>query len=102
MKQIAFLLVALATVGGIVAFTASASGHADGEAAPVFGVKIPAGYRDWRVISVAHEAGNLNDFRAILGNDVAIRGLSGRKFSIPGRHNYCAACLELHPIRGKQ
>ena len=83
MKQIAFLLVALATVGGIVAFTASASGHADGEAAPVFGVKIPAGYRDWRVISVAHEAGNLNDFRAILGNDVAIRAYREESFPFP-------------------
>jgi hypothetical protein len=38
-----------------------------------FGVKIPPGYRDWRLISVAHEEGNLNDLRAILGNDVAIK-----------------------------
>jgi hypothetical protein len=43
------------------------------KAAPIFGVKIPAGYRDWRLISVAHEEGNLNDLRAILGNDVAIK-----------------------------
>jgi hypothetical protein len=67
------LLVAVATVAGVVAFTAPASGHADGEAAPIFGVKIPPGYRDWRLISVAHEEGNLNDLRAILGNDVAIK-----------------------------
>ena len=36
-------------------------------------IEIPAGYRDWRLISVAHEAGNLNDIRAVLGNDIAIR-----------------------------
>jgi hypothetical protein len=36
-------------------------------------VKIPAGYRDWRLISVAHEEGNLNDLRAIPGNDTAIK-----------------------------
>jgi hypothetical protein len=48
--------------------------HSDEGAAPIFGVKIPLpGYRDWRLISVAHEKGNLNDLRVILGNDVAIR-----------------------------
>ena len=38
---------------------------ADDEAAPIFGIKIPSGYRDWRLISVAHEEGNLNDLRAV-------------------------------------
>jgi hypothetical protein len=59
-------------VAGVVAYLAPASGQADGEAAPIFGVKIPSGYRDWKLISVAHEEGALNDLRAILGNDVAI------------------------------
>jgi cytochrome P460 len=36
-------------------------------------VRIPPGYRDWRLISVAHEASNLNDLRAILGNDRAVK-----------------------------
>jgi len=52
---------------------AHASGHADGEASPIFRIKIPPGYRDWRLISVAHEGGDLNDIRAILGNNTAIR-----------------------------
>src|ERR1035438_7846509 len=73
MKRIAFLLVAVATVAGVVAFTARASGRADEDAVPIFGIKIPPGYRDWKLISVAHEAGNLNDLRAVLGNDVAIK-----------------------------
>ncbi len=42
-------------------------------AAPVFGIKIPPKYRDWQLISVAHEEGSLNDIRAILGNDVALK-----------------------------
>jgi hypothetical protein len=46
--------------------------HADEATAPVVDFKIPEGYRDWRLISVAHEAGNLNDLRAVLGNDIAI------------------------------
>ena len=43
------------------------------ESSPLFVTEIPPGYRDWRLISVAHEEGKLNDIRAILGNDVAIR-----------------------------
>ncbi|HXC96512.1 MAG TPA: cytochrome P460 family protein [Edaphobacter sp.] len=83
MKLIAFILIATSTVAGIAVFTVHASGHADGEAAPIFGVRIPPGYRDWRLISVAHEAGSLNDFRAILGNDVAIKASRDRKLSFP-------------------
>src|SRR5271167_2804418 len=67
----------------MVASTAPASGQADGEAAPIYGVKIPAGYRDWRLISVAHEAGNLNDFRAVLGNDVAVAAYRDGKLLFP-------------------
>jgi hypothetical protein len=73
MRGIAYLLFAVVAMSGVVVYMAHASGHSDGEAAPIFGVKIPPGYRDWKLISVAHEEGNLNDLRAILGNDVAIK-----------------------------
>jgi Cytochrome P460 len=83
MRGIALLLVAVAAVAGVVAISAPASGHADEEAAPVFGIKIPPGYRDWKLISVAHEEGNLNDLRAILGNDVAIDAYREGKLPFP-------------------
>jgi len=83
MKRIGFLLLAVATLAGIGAYMAHASGQADGEAAPIFGVKIPPGYRDWKLISVAHEEGNLNDLRAILGNDVAIKAYREGKLPFP-------------------
>lgn len=57
----------------VVAGTSLSAGPADDEASPVFGVRIPVGYRDWAVISVAHEAGTLNDLRAVLGNAVAVK-----------------------------
>jgi Cytochrome P460 len=82
-KRIAFFLVAVAALAGVVAYMAPASGQADGEAAPIFGVKIPPGYRDWRLISVAHEEGDLNDLRAILGNDVAIKAYREGKLPFP-------------------
>jgi hypothetical protein len=43
-----------------IASMALAAGSPDDEAAPIYGIKIPPGYRDWRLISVAHEAGNLS------------------------------------------
>src|ERR1700728_1732732 len=73
MRQITFWLLAIASAASVLASTAPASGRADQDAVPIFGITIPAGYRDWRLISVAHEGGNLNDIRAILGNDVAIK-----------------------------
>ena len=73
MKRITLLLVAVTTLAGGVAFTATASRHPDQEAAPIFVTRIPTGYRDWRLISVAREEGSLNDIRAILGNDLAIK-----------------------------
>jgi hypothetical protein len=72
MKRIAFWLAAVA-VAGIVALTVPASGHSDEQADPLYGIKIPPGYRDWKLISVAHEAGDLNDLRAVLGNDIAFK-----------------------------
>ena len=83
MKRIVFLLVALLAVLGVVAFGSRASGRDDGGAAPIFGIKIFPGYRDWRLISVAHEEGSLNDIRAILGNDVAIRAYRENKLPFP-------------------
>jgi hypothetical protein len=83
MKRIVLLLIAVAAVAGIVALTAHASGSTDEKAAPIFGIKIPPGYRDWRLISIAHEAGNLNDFRAILGNDIAIKAYREGKQPFP-------------------
>jgi hypothetical protein len=82
MRRIYFVPVAAMALTGLVAFLPAASVHADGEAAPIFGIKIHTGYRDWKLISVAHEAGNLNDIRAILGNDIAIKAYreGGRPF----------------------
>jgi len=83
MRRIALVLVAAATLAGGVASMAPASGRADEGAVPIFGIKIFPGYRDWRLISVAHEEGNLNDLRAILGNDVAIKAYREGKLPFP-------------------
>lgn len=82
MKRITFLLLATATVAGFVVSMA-ASGQTDETGAPVFVTKIPPGYRDWAVISVAHEAGNINSLGAKLGNDVAIKAYREKRLPFP-------------------
>ena len=84
MKRITLLLMIASTLAGVVVFTATNSRNAKAqEVAPVFVTKIPAGYRDWRFISVAHEAGDLNDIRTILGNDPAIKAYREGKLPFP-------------------
>jgi hypothetical protein len=80
MKRIAFLPIGLAALLGAVVFTAPAS---DENAAPSFVRNIPSGYRDWRLISVAHEEGNLHSLGAILGNDIAIKTYREGKIWFP-------------------
>ncbi|MGC2172104.1 MAG: cytochrome P460 family protein [Candidatus Sulfotelmatobacter sp.] len=83
MRGIAYPLLVVVALAGMLVYIAHASGQADEEAAPTFGIKIPPGYRDWKLISVAHEEGNLNDLRALLGNDVAIKAYRQGKLPFP-------------------
>ena len=48
-----------------------------------FGIKIPADYRDWRLISVNHLAGGVKQVRAQLGNDIAIKAFRDAKLPFP-------------------
>ncbi|WP_025659690.1 cytochrome P460 family protein [Rhizobium sp. IBUN] len=63
----------LASAIALLGISAAAASGLTGDASPIFGVKIPEGYREWRLITVAHEAGKNNDIRAVLGNDIAIK-----------------------------
>lgn len=84
MKRIVLILIAVPALSGVAAaYLNPTFRQADGGAAPIFGIKIPSEYRDWRLISVAHEEGNLNDFRAILGNDIAIKAYRKGRLPFP-------------------
>jgi hypothetical protein len=52
-------------------------------AAPIYVTTIPQGYRDWKLISVAHEEGTLHSIGAVLGNDAAIRAYREGKLPFP-------------------
>ena len=83
MKWITIVMLAIVIALTILAAVPFAVKGAEDESSPVFGIKIPTGYRDWRLISVAHEEGKLNDLRAILGNDVAIKASRKGNFPFP-------------------
>ncbi len=96
MKRVTFLLVAVAAVSGLIALIALAPGHADGQAASAFVTEMPQGYRDWKWISSAHEAGNLNSLGALLGNDVAFNAFRDGKLPFP--NGTILAALHYHYV----
>ena len=73
------LMVAAAMTAGAGDSTTVVADHDD---APIL-EQLPEGYRDWRLISVAHEEGNLNDIRAVLGNDLAIAAYRSGRLPYP-------------------
>jgi Cytochrome P460 len=75
--------VALIAFAGALAFIASASGQTDGDAAPIYGVTLPSGYRDWPLISIATVGAPVSDMRAKLGNDVAMKALRSDTLPFP-------------------
>ena len=84
MKRTTFLLFIAATLAGFAGSTATTSHNAAAqESGPIFVKEIPVGYRDWKVVSVAHEAGDLNDIRVVLGNDIAIKAYRDGKLPFP-------------------
>jgi hypothetical protein len=83
MKRIGSCLLGVAVAGSAAALMASTSARSATDTPPIFITKIPAGYRDWRLISVAHEEANLNSFAAVLGNDVAIKAYRDGQLPFP-------------------
>jgi hypothetical protein len=62
--------------GGTVASSTNAS--------PIYGVTIPDGYRDWKVISIGRlKTEKINQLRAQLGNDTAIKAFKEGKIPFP-------------------
>ena len=73
-----------------IATTASRAGNPPGAstpessaASPIFGVTIPDGYRQWQLIAPALEGAPLNELRAVLGNDTAIKAYRDNRLPYP-------------------
>jgi hypothetical protein len=76
MKWIICLLVTSAIATGVIAKSIPVAENAD-EAAPIYGVKIPVGYREWKMIAVKqlHTPDKGDQLRAQLGNDIAVKAI---------------------------
>jgi hypothetical protein len=91
MRRIVLALVGVGALAGALATMAPLSGQSDGEAAPIYGIKLPEGYRDWRLISVKQltgkqltgAGGELKQLRAELGNDLAIKAFRDGTLPFP-------------------
>jgi len=90
----AFFLLAATSLASVAAWMAPSSFGQENKgkvsaAKQVIVTTIPRGYRDWKFVSAAHEAGELNDIRVVIGNDKAIDAYrAGKPFpegSIIGR-----------------
>ncbi|AZF26893.1 cytochrome P460 family protein [Pseudomonas sp. R2-60-08W] len=66
------------TVAGVAAGDSAGS-----DASPIYGVKIPEGYRQWPLIAPAQEAAPLNELRAVVGNNLAIKAYQDSALPFP-------------------
>ena len=76
MRPTLIALVCIGMLTGVLVGTVPVSGQADREAAPIYHITIPAGYRDWHLISVKRltgAGGKVRQLRAELANDIATR-----------------------------
>lgn len=76
------------SLSGAAAVALSLSGLAEAEsvsseASPIYGVTLPDGYRQWPLIAPAQEAAPLNELRAVLGNEVAIKAYADKTLPFP-------------------
>jgi hypothetical protein len=86
MKRLLLPLLALAVIATVCTtlppFTAGRAD--DGEASPIYGIKIPAGFRDWNVIAVDQLLSDkIDQLRVQLGNEVAFTAFKEGKLPFP-------------------
>lgn len=84
MKTTRFALCALALLlTGALAAAWSGERTPAGAVSPIYGVGIPAGYRQWEFIAPALEDAPLDELRAVLGNKTAIEAYRNDKLPFP-------------------
>lgn len=98
MRRLLLALAGAGAVAGLAARTTPAAGPAASGAAPIYGITLPPGYRDWRLISVAREEGRLDDLRAILGNDIAVAAAREGRATYPDGAIIARLAWAFHPL----
>lgn len=77
-------ILAASLAAGVVSSAVAATFAANSEnLSPIYGVSIPDGYRKWELIAPAQEGAPLNELRAVLGNDIAVKAYRDGKLPFP-------------------
>jgi hypothetical protein len=82
MNRISLMLAGAAIAASVLASSFVAPGHADDRASPIFGVRLPAGYRQWPLIGVSHVV-PFDEVRGIVGNAIAVKAYREGKLPFP-------------------
>ena len=81
--RVTYAQMALFGAGSLLLASMVVAQETGGAAEPNRILVLPERYRDWQLISVAHEAGSLNDIRAVLGNRIAVDAYRSGKRPFP-------------------
>ena len=67
-----------------LAQSSATAARSTSDASPIFGVTVPPGYRDWKLIAVDQlKTDKVDQLRAQLGNDIAIKAFKEGKVPFP-------------------
>ena len=72
---------------------------ADDASSPIFGVKIPDGYRQWELISIS-EAQDNNELKAIFGNGLSMKAYRDKTLPFPDGSTLVKLTWKREPLAG--
>ncbi len=96
MKRLVYVRIAIAALAGLVACSAQVLGQPDGEATPIFGIRIPAGCSP--TMPGSRPASSTNAYWIRHRG----QGRAGGDAAVPGRRHRCPDCLEVRTVAGKR
>jgi cytochrome P460 len=83
-RQILLMTFTVAVVGSLLVSGPFAFGQTPADdSSPIFGVKVPSGYRQWELIAPSREAGSFDELRSILGNAISMKAYRDAALPFP-------------------
>lgn len=83
MRKMLFASIAAGVLSSAVAAAFATTTPNPEQLSPIYGVSLPDGYRKWELIAPALEAAPLNELRAVVGNDVAVKAYQDGRLLFP-------------------
>lgn len=83
MRSLLIASLVAGVVSSAVAAALAAKNSNPENLSPIYGVALPDGYRKWQLIAPAQEGAPLDELRAVVGNDVAVKAYRGGRLPFP-------------------